>query len=584
MQNNSSINNLNQDGISTNTATSSLLDLKIQPCSPTKFSRKVEKEELSNLNDRLACYIEKVRSLEIENNQLIKNIKLYDDNTAAQLSSVRSLYDKELMETRVLIDEISKEKAKVEMDARRLFIENEELKSELDKKNKECLLFQTSLSVCESELSEVTSKYQQSLNEKKRINDEIISLKDDKNTLSVGLLDIKKQLEEEILLRVDKENALQTLNEDISFKEELFEQQLKELSRKKMDEISEMEVLCQKYQDKLCHSLQDLRQQYELDLLHNKEEIKLLYDEKVHSLESQLNRYTESAAITADEMQKMKCNIDGLNKNISILEEERNCASSEIKRLNNELEMEKSNILEIHNQNKEEIARLLKEMDEHNKEYEDLMDIKIALDLEINAYRKLLEGEEERFKITPKCSSETLKVPHRGPCLKRKCLSLEDSKEWHLSNYSYTSSTKCDISIEQVCYKGQFIILINKKNNEVELGGWKLINRTGTSFTDYVFDQNFKLPGGDSITVWSCNALNVNHQLHENLVMKDRSWLSGDVTITTLYNSSGKEMAIYEQKKQCDRMYVKEINKHLINEKSPRDDATFENSEKCSVM
>lgn len=579
MENNCPLDNLLEDDTNTNTKTLPQFDLTCNPCSPTKFCRQIEKEELSNLNDRLACYIEKVRSLEIENNQLLRNIKFHEDNRGTEITSLKSLYDKELMEARILIDELSNEKAKSEMDARRLLIENNDLKSGLDKKDKECLLFQTSLSVCESKLSEVTSKYQQILNEKKRLHDENISLKDDKNKLSIELLDIKKQFEEEILLRVEKENALQTLNEDIAFKEELFEQQLKESSLKKMAEVSEMEVLCQEYQNKLSQSLQDLRQQYELDLVNNKEEIKLLYDEKVCSLESQLKRYIKTSAIAADEIQNMRCNMDTLNKKIKTLEEERNHASSELKKLENELEKEKANILEIHYQNKEEIGKLHKDMNDRNKEYEDLMDTKVALDLEINAYRKLLEGEEERFKIIPKCSPEFLKVSRRGPCSKRKRLFFDDSEEMQLSNYFYTSSTKCDVSIGQVCNKGQFIILNNKENNEVELGGWKLINHSGKTSTVYVFCQNFKLSVGGSVTVWSCNVPGVSHLPPANLVMKDRSWLSEDLTTTTLCDPSGKEMAIYEQKK-----HLKEKERGLINEKPQKDDEFLANSEKCSVM
>merc|ERR550519_3262168 len=89
------------------------------PLSPTKISRTEEKRQLGQLNDRLAAYIDRVRSLELENSRLEQQVMSIEETTTREVTSVRGMYDKELSQARKALDETAKEKAKWEIEAER---------------------------------------------------------------------------------------------------------------------------------------------------------------------------------------------------------------------------------------------------------------------------------------------------------------------------------------------------------------------------------------------------------------------------------------------------------------------------------
>lgn len=65
------------------------------------------------MNDRLAAYIDHIRSLENENERLTVKITSFEETTKREVDSIKHLYEKELAAARKLVDEVSKENAQL---------------------------------------------------------------------------------------------------------------------------------------------------------------------------------------------------------------------------------------------------------------------------------------------------------------------------------------------------------------------------------------------------------------------------------------------------------------------------------------
>jgi len=518
------------------------------PLSPIRIKRTEEKQELGVLNSRLAGYIDKVRSLELEKSNLRKQISTIEETNTKEVTRVQNLYDKELQQTRKALDSTAAEKAKLEISAATSSRAKSEAEAEAKELKKEIDILRNARNRLETSLADAKKKADDEANEKNCLSEELRTLKPELSKIQRNLADAKRNLEDETLQRIEFQNQLETAKESSAFEYKILEEQLNETKTRKTFEIEEIDAPSRaRTEESLQNQLQMLRDQHELQYKESQQAFTAMYDKKIADLNSKLAQERGSAASSETEMKEMTTKMKAMTSRMEELEANNEALTRRMKEVQEQLEDQ----ARLH---RADIAKKQKEIDFLNEqnlaqlqEYQDLLEIKIGLDTEIQTYRKILEGEESRMALSMQEADAAGDVSGYGRGRKRK--RLMESEEFE-EDQLVTSFTGEIFRIEPLEPKPRCIKVTNTSDEEESLGGFKLQSTSDGIECSYKFHRSVKVGPKASVIVWSSDAGETHSPNEGQFVMKDGAWKLDDVVESVLFDREGEVVATRDTKKE----------------------------------
>ncbi|EHB12654.1 RB1-inducible coiled-coil protein 1 [Heterocephalus glaber] len=330
---------------------------------------------------------------------------LLEESRMQQKETLKSLLEKE---TENLRTEISQLNQKIHDNNENYQVALAELRTLMTIEKDQCISELISRHEEESgklkaELDRVTSLHHQAFEIGKNLKEQIV---EPQNKLDSELCVLEKQKDEKFTQQEKYEAIIQNLEKD---KEKLV-----------MSYEQEREQLIQNLNCEKDEAIQTALKEFKLE----REVVEKELLEKIKHLENQIakrkkipngsyeNGVVENARLSSEmsnstvnsareELMESHMRIESLSSQLSNLQKESRACFKRIHELEDLLAKERDNSHHMLADREREMAEIRNQMQQQLNDYEQLLDVKLALDMEIGTYRKLLEGEEESLKLSP---------------------------------------------------------------------------------------------------------------------------------------------------------------------------------------